>query len=90
MELGLYSFAENTPDPLNGGHLQSPAERLRDLLEEIELADQLGLAFYGLGEHHRDDPCCRRRADPLDPPEHGGYSAQLGRSGARLAAVLDA
>jgi probable LLM family oxidoreductase len=55
MELGLYSFAENTPDPLNGNRLQSPAERLRDLLEEIELADQLGLAFYGLGEHHRAD-----------------------------------
>ena len=55
MELGLYSFAENTPDVLNGGHLQSPAERLRDLLEEIELADQLGLDFYGLGEHHRPD-----------------------------------
>lgn len=55
MELGLYSFAENTPDPLNGNHLQSPAERLRGLIEEIELADQLGLAFYGLGEHHRPD-----------------------------------
>ena len=55
MELGLYSFAENTPDPLNGGALQSPAERLKDLLEEIELADQLGLDFYGLGEHHRPD-----------------------------------
>lgn len=55
MELGLYSFAENTPDPLNGNHVQSPAERLRDLIEEIELADQLGLAFYGLGEHHRAD-----------------------------------
>ncbi len=55
MEIGLYSFAENTPDPLNGNHLQSPAERLRDLLEEIELADQVGLDFYGLGEHHRPD-----------------------------------
>jgi probable LLM family oxidoreductase len=55
MQIGLYSFAENTPDPLNGGSLQSPAERLRDLLEEIELADQLGLDFYGLGEHHRPD-----------------------------------
>jgi probable LLM family oxidoreductase len=55
MELGLYSFAENTPDPLNGGRLQSPAERLRDLLEEIKLADELGLDFYGLGEHHRPD-----------------------------------
>lgn len=55
MELGLYSFAENTPDPLAGNRLQSPADRLRDLLEEIELADQLGLSFYGLGEHHRPD-----------------------------------
>ncbi len=55
MQFGLYSFAENTPDPLNGGRLQSPAERLRDLLEEIRLADELGLDFYGLGEHHRPD-----------------------------------
>ncbi|MDB5612664.1 MAG: class flavin-dependent oxidoreductase [Devosia sp.] len=55
MELGLYSFAENTPDALDGNVLQSPAERLQDLLEEIELADQLGLDFYGLGEHHRPD-----------------------------------
>ena len=55
MEIGLYSFAENTPDLLNDGRLQSPAERLKDLLEEIELADQLGLDFYGLGEHHRPD-----------------------------------
>ncbi|SMQ70207.1 probable oxidoreductase, LLM family [Devosia lucknowensis] len=55
MELGLYSFAENTPDPLKGNRIQSPQERLADLIEEIELADQLGLAFYGLGEHHRSD-----------------------------------
>ena len=34
---------------------RSPAERLKDLLEEIELADQVGLDFYGLGEHHRPD-----------------------------------
>lgn len=54
MELGLYSFAENTVEHFSG-NLQSPAERLRDLLEEIELADQLGLDFYGLGEHHRPD-----------------------------------
>jgi probable LLM family oxidoreductase len=51
-ELGLYSFAELTPDPLTG-RILSPAERLRDLLEEIELADQVGLDVYGLGEHHR-------------------------------------
>jgi len=52
MQLGLYSFAENTAD---GGVTQTPAERLEDLLEEIVLADQLGLDFYGLGEHHRPD-----------------------------------
>jgi len=54
MQLGLYSFAENTADP-ETGVVQAPAERLKDLLEEIELADQLGLDFYGLGEHHRPD-----------------------------------
>ena len=55
MQLGLYSFVENTPDPLSGNNLQSPAERLRDFLEEVELADQLGLDFFGVGEHHRPD-----------------------------------
>lgn len=53
-EIGLYSFAELTPDPVTGQTL-SPHERLRDLLEEIELADQVGLDVYGLGEHHRAD-----------------------------------
>lgn len=55
MELGLYSFAENTPNPHENGRLQSPEERLRDLFEEIRLADELGLDFFGLGEHHRSD-----------------------------------
>ncbi|HEX6250423.1 MAG TPA: LLM class flavin-dependent oxidoreductase [Gemmatimonadaceae bacterium] len=54
MELGLYSFAEATPDPATGRTV-SPAERLRDLLEEIELADQVGLDVFGVGEHHRPD-----------------------------------
>lgn len=54
MELGLYSFAEATPDPVTGA-LVTPAERLRDLLEEIELADQIGLDVFGVGEHHRPD-----------------------------------
>src|SRR5215468_4738414 len=52
MELGIYTFAETTPDPRTGRTV-SPAERLRDLLEEIELADQLGLDVFGVGEHHR-------------------------------------
>ncbi|MBC8099939.1 MAG: LLM class flavin-dependent oxidoreductase [Armatimonadetes bacterium] len=53
-EIGLFSFAELSPDPLTG-HKLSPSERIRDLLEEIELADQVGLDVYGLGEHHRED-----------------------------------
>jgi probable LLM family oxidoreductase len=50
MELGVYTFAE-----LRGGGTVDPAERLRDLIEEIELADELGLDVFGVGEHHRAD-----------------------------------
>lgn len=53
-ELGVYSFAELTPDPVTG-KLISPAERLQNLIETIELADQVGLDVFGLGEHHRPD-----------------------------------
>jgi probable LLM family oxidoreductase len=54
MELGVYTFAEVTPGrgPDEPG---GPAQRLRDLLEEIELADQVGLDVFGVGEHHRPD-----------------------------------
>ncbi len=54
MELGLYTFADVGTDPVTGAKV-GPAERLRNLVEEIELADQLGLDFFGLGEHHRPD-----------------------------------
>jgi probable LLM family oxidoreductase len=50
MELGVYTFAE-----LRGGGTVDPGERLRDLMEEIELADELGLDVFGVGEHHRPD-----------------------------------
>ena len=53
-ELGIYSFAELTPDP-HTGRLITPEQRMRDLLETIELADQVGLDVFGLGEHHRPD-----------------------------------
>ncbi len=53
-ELGLYSFVERTPDPTTGV-LLTPEHRLRDLLETIELADQVGLDVFGIGEHHRPD-----------------------------------
>src|SRR5215203_5412341 len=48
MELGLYTFADVGPEI-------DPARRLHNLLEEIELADQLGLDVFGVGEHHRPD-----------------------------------
>ena len=54
MELGIYTFAETTPDPRTGRTV-TPAERLADLLEEIELADELGLEVFGVGEHHRPE-----------------------------------
>lgn len=54
MEIGIYTFGERTTDP-ETGQLISPGERLRRLLEEIELADQVGLDVFGVGEHHRPD-----------------------------------
>jgi probable LLM family oxidoreductase len=54
MELGIYTFAETTPDPTTGETI-SAGQRLRDLMEEIELADRVGLDVFGVGEHHRPD-----------------------------------
>lgn len=54
MEIGLYTFADVARHPTSGT-LISPEQRLRDLMEEIELADQVGLDVFGVGEHHRPD-----------------------------------
>ena len=54
MEIGIYTFAEATPDPATG-RATPPGERLRHLLEEIELADEVGLDVFGVGEHHRPE-----------------------------------
>jgi probable LLM family oxidoreductase len=54
MEIGLYTFAELSPDPQTGDAI-TPQQRVRDLMEEIELADQVGLDVFGVGEHHRPD-----------------------------------
>jgi probable LLM family oxidoreductase len=53
-EIGLYSFAELTPDSTTGAMI-GPAQRLRNLIESVELADQVGLDVFGLGEHHRSE-----------------------------------
>jgi probable LLM family oxidoreductase len=51
MELGLATFADVAP----GASPARVADRLKELLEEIELADRLGLHVFGVGEHHRSD-----------------------------------
>ena len=54
MQLGLYTFANLIPDPSTGRTI-SAEQRLKNILEEAELADQVGLDVFGIGEHHRAD-----------------------------------
>ena len=54
MQIGIYTFGEAGTDSISGNSI-SPSQRLRDLVEEIVLADQVGLDMFGLGEHHRAD-----------------------------------
>jgi len=54
VEIGVYTFAELRPDPASGATV-SAEQRLHDLLEEIDLAEQVGLDVFGVGEHHRPD-----------------------------------
>ncbi len=53
MELGVGMFGDNHYD--KEGQPQSSGQRLRELIEEIKLMDEVGLDFYGIGEHHRPD-----------------------------------
>jgi probable LLM family oxidoreductase len=53
-EIGVYSFVELTPDPVTGKMI-SPVERMNNLIETIELADQVGLDVFAIGEHHRPE-----------------------------------
>ncbi len=54
MEIGIDSFVALAPDPVTG-NLRGAPERIRDLLEEIERADQAGVDVFGIGEHHRKE-----------------------------------
>jgi probable LLM family oxidoreductase len=53
MELGLYSFADMQPETSGTGI--NGHQRLKELMEEIQLADQLGFDVFGVGEHHRSE-----------------------------------
>lgn len=53
-EIGVVTFADNGSD-YAGGKLFSDEQRIKNLIEEAELADEVGLDVFGLGEHHRPD-----------------------------------
>ncbi len=52
MQIGIDSFAAILPDPTTGA-LPSATDRMADLLNEVEVADRVGLDVFGIGEHHR-------------------------------------
>ena len=54
MQIGIDSFVATRKHPITGV-TPSPAERIRDLLEEIDHADKAGVDAFGVGEHHRAD-----------------------------------
>jgi alkanesulfonate monooxygenase SsuD/methylene tetrahydromethanopterin reductase-like flavin-dependent oxidoreductase (luciferase family) len=53
LQLGLDTFGDVTYDA--DGQLLAPAQVIRNVVAEAVLADELGLDFIGVGEHHRDD-----------------------------------
>src|SRR6202162_4975973 len=52
MEIGVDSFAIAIKDPVTGLTIK-PVDRMHQLLDEIEVADKVGLDVFGVGEHHR-------------------------------------
>ena len=58
-ELGVYTFG-NTPRTANGGY-EPTAQALRNVLEAVHVAEEVGLDFFGFGEHHT-------RSMPLSSP----------------------
>src|SRR6266581_6893505 len=52
IQIGIDSFVSAVADSATGLTM-SPVERMRNLLEEVERADQVGLDAFGVGEHHR-------------------------------------
>ena len=54
IELGISTFGETTPLEKTG-HAISHDQRIRDLVDEIVLADKVGIDGFAIGEHHRKD-----------------------------------
>jgi probable LLM family oxidoreductase len=79
MRLGVYSFGDIRPDPVTNRRT-SPAQRMADLLERIRLAEQVGLDFFGIGEHHRPDYAVSAPATVLAAA--AGQTSRIGLSSA--------
>lgn len=54
MELGISMFGDLRVDPITN-KFQPAQQRLGEIIEEIKLMDELGLDYFGIGEHHRPD-----------------------------------
>lgn len=54
IEFGLMTFGDSRPES-GTGNGKNAHERIQNLLEEVKLADELGLDVFGIGEHHRED-----------------------------------
>lgn len=50
MEIGVYSFGHQARRP--DGPLAPTSQSIADLMEGVRLADEVGLDFFGFGEHH--------------------------------------
>jgi probable LLM family oxidoreductase len=54
VEIGIDSFAAILPDPATGS-LPSATDRMAELIDEVVVADRVGLDVFGIGEHHRGE-----------------------------------
>ena len=82
LEMGLDTFGDVTEDAT--GALKTAGQVIRDVIDEAVLADQLGVDFFGLGEHHRG----HRRQDQSSSTRFGGDGPQFRRPGPGLSAIF--
>ncbi|SFS61883.1 LLM class flavin-dependent oxidoreductase [Sphingobacterium wenxiniae] len=54
IELGVGMFGDLQINPTTG-KIQPAAQRMHEIIEEVKLMDEVGLDFFGMGEHHRED-----------------------------------
>lgn len=84
LEFGLDTFGDVTKDAT--GAMLPHAQVIRNVVDEAVLADELGLDFIGLGEHHRADFAISSPETVLAAIAiaHQAHSSRLGRDGAEL------